>query len=121
MTDRLSWIEYKGKQLLFYNYKECKPDDMLVIIEKAEKIVSSQPSKSILELIDVTDINYNTESWNKLKKFAKDVEPYSKAAAVVGLSKTTEFMLKAISIVTRRSLSTFENLEDAKNWLIEQK
>jgi len=36
MTDRLSWIEHKGKQILFYNYEDENPDDMLAIIEEAD-------------------------------------------------------------------------------------
>ena len=120
MDGRINWIEHNGKQILFYNFKDAVPGDILSAIKEAEGVLTSRPSNSVLALIDATDIKLDSESWEGLKTYAKFSKPYNKAAAVVGLSASTNFMLKSISFFTKRTLSTFKNIEDAKNWLAER-
>ncbi|MBW1983288.1 MAG: hypothetical protein JRI53_01095 [Deltaproteobacteria bacterium] len=121
MTDRLNWIEHNGTKILSYNFKGGTPEDIVAVIEGAEKILPSQPENSVLALIDTTDIKFNTESWDKLKKYAKFAKPYNKATAIVGLTLGTELLLKAVRLFTKRPLFTFDNIEEAKNYLVEQK
>jgi len=120
MSDRLNWIEHKGTKILSYNFKDGTPDDIVAVINEAEKILPSQPEKSVLALIDTTNIEFNNESWDKLKKYAKFAKPYNKATAIVGLTFATELLLKAIRLFTKRALYTFEHLEEAKDWLVQQ-
>lgn len=120
MTDRVDWIEHKGRKIMFFNLKGASHDDILAMVEKGKRLYSAEPPHSILELIDTTDADFDTESWKEVRIFAKSIKEYVKAAAIVGVSGMTRFMLKAANIFAKRTVTPFEDMEAAKDWLLEQ-
>jgi hypothetical protein len=120
MTDRVDWIEHKGRKIMFFNLKGGKHYDILSMVEKGKRLYTVEPLHSILELIDATDADFDSESWKEVRNFAKSIKEYVKAAAIVGTSGMTKFMLKAANIFAKRNVTPFEDLEAAKDWLLEQ-
>lgn len=120
MTDRVSWIEHKGKKLMFFNLNGASHDDIMPMVEKGMRLYSAEPPHSILELIDTTDVNFDGESWKEVRTFAKNIGDYVKAAAIVGATGMHKFMLKAANIFAKRAVIPFEDMVAAKDWLLEQ-
>ncbi len=115
--NRVSWIEYKGKKILFTDYSNATPDD---IIETAKESVSAsltQEKKSILQVVDVTNATYDRNSWQILRQGAKETEPYSKASAVLGVDAAKKFFLAVTKMVSKRNIKAFDTMEEAKEWL----
>ena len=119
-TERVKFIQHKWRQLLLLDFSCCSVHEAITTINDAEKTIRAQPQSSVLILTDVTDARYNLEVIEKLKQFADGNTPYVKASAVVGLDGLKKIVYNAVVMFTGRRLPVFEDVEKAKDWLIEQ-
>jgi len=118
---RVRFIEHRGTSILLEDFREMRyGEEFLDLLEQAKKMIRSQPEATVLTLLDVTGTRYNVEMANQIKHFADGNKPYVRAGVVVGLTGTTELVLKAVSLFTRRNFITFDALKDAKDWLAEE-
>jgi hypothetical protein len=115
--EKIKFIHHKGKQILYIDFSNCSPQEMLSHMQQAQRLISTQPKNSVFTLTDVTNAHYDRKVSAALKEYTNANKPFVKAAAVVGISGLKEVILNAIIFFTRRSFSLFENLEDAKEWL----
>jgi hypothetical protein len=69
--------------------------------------------------VDVRN-SYATEKWTveALKKNATIAKLYTKKTAVVGVTKTQEVILTVVNMFSGLDVKPFNNIEEAKNWLI---
>lgn len=115
------FIEHKGKQVLFLEYSKVPVDRLVAEIENTKTIIAAQPPGSVLTLTDVTGVESTRESSEAIKSLAKHNKPYVRAGAVVGVSGIRRITFNAVLVVTgRRNLHLFEDIEEAKDWLIQQ-
>ncbi|HWO88813.1 MAG TPA: hypothetical protein VNL98_06660 [Gemmatimonadales bacterium] len=120
-SDRIRWIEHKGKRILLHDFSHItNPFDVLPAVEASRAIVAVQPKGSLLALTDVTGSRFNKEIVDALKSLANHNKPFVKAGAVVGLSGLQRVVYVAITQFTGRRLPTFETAEQAMDWLVEQ-
>lgn len=117
--ERVKFIQHKWRQLLLLDFSCCSVHEAIITMDKAKKIIRSQPQSSVLILTDVTDARYNLEVVEKLKEFTNGNNPYVKASAVVGLDGLKKIVYNAVVMFSGRRLSVFEDIEKAKDWLIE--
>lgn len=120
VEERVKFIEYKGKQILFIDMSNLMENEVLEVIEYAKKIIRSQPSNSLLTLTDVTHARYNAKVVNEMQEYAKGNKPYVKAAALLGINPIKRIIFNKIMEFSERQLFAFENAEKAKEWLVNQ-
>jgi hypothetical protein len=124
--ERVTWIEHKGKKILYVNYSKlmaAKPDqkqEILDTIKKARGIASGSAEK-IRFLSDVTDARANTEVMNALKEFAAFTNANNKVEkeCVVGVRGIQKILLSGINAFAKSKLVMFDDIEEAKDWLVE--
>jgi hypothetical protein len=120
MIKRVNFKEHKWRRILLIDFSNCTIDEALKTMEEAEKIIRAQPKESLLILTDVTNARYNMEAVEKLKEFTKGNKPYVRASAVVGLDGIKRIIYDAVVMFSKRTFPIFEDIEKAKDWLIEQ-
>ena len=54
-----------------------------------------------------------------MKQFSAHNKPYVKAAAVVGITGLKKIIFGAVMAFSRRNLESFEDMEQAKRWLVD--
>ena len=113
------FIDHRGKQILFIDFSDCSPQQILDRIRETRPVIQSQPEASVLTLTYVRNARFDRRVTQSLKEYTRDNKPYVRAAAIVGLSGLMEIILHAIVMFTRRKFSVFDSLEDAKDWLAE--
>ncbi len=123
MEERVKWVTHKGKKILVIDYKDyqiekIKNDEYLKYLTEARKIINKQPLKSLLIITDITDAGFTKKSNDAMREFARKNTPYVKASAVVGVTGLKKVVITAIKVVTKRNLKIFDNIEDAKDWLV---
>ncbi len=116
-TDRVSFITHREKEILFLDFSNSQPHEVLQTIEAAKRLISSRPERSLLTLTDVTNARFNQEVGDQLKQFTAHNKPYVKAGAVVGVTGLKRIIFSAVVTFSRRNLETFDDLEQAKHWL----
>jgi hypothetical protein len=68
----------------------------------------------------VTDTRYNRDVIHALKEFANGNKPFVRAGAVIGIDGLKKIVYDAVMKFTGRNLPAFDDVEEAKDWLVEQ-
>jgi hypothetical protein len=119
----ISFITHKGVQILYENFENGKPDEILPWIEKAKPVIRSQPDKSILALVNVRGASldmFDPSITAALKDYLKGNDPYIKCAAVYGVeAELMQVIFKTVKIFSgRKNVALAKTLEEAKEFLI---
>ena len=118
---RVYWIEHEGERILYTDYSNATPEEIISTVKESVAVSFAQEKKSVLQIVDVSDASYDLKSWQILRQRAKETEPYTKASAVLGVEGPKKHLLTVTKMVSKRNIKAFDNIEDAKEWLISQK
>ena len=116
--DRVRFIDHKGTKLLLIDFSNTSADEFLVVIDQAREVIGKQEKKSLRTLTDVTGSHYNPKVADALKEYVEHNKPYVIAGAVVGLNDLKRIIFNFINRVTGRNLKGFDDMNEAKNWLV---
>ena len=114
---RVAFIKHNGKEILFLDFSNCKPEDVLPVIDEAKKAIRTRPENSVLTLTNVTNTRFDERVSEQMKQFTTHNKPYVRAAALVGVEGIKKIILQAVMLFSKRKFHTFETIESAKNWL----
>ena len=115
-----SWIEYRGKSILYLDYRGVKDtaESLRILRDGFEMEMNSAGNILILQNFEGAVANevYMAEV-KKLGKIAKDKV---KKNACVGITGIKRLLLQAyVAFSGEKTLRTFETEEGAKKWLVE--
>jgi len=114
-------IEHRGVELLRLDFSRIKDTDVaLDAIAEARGAISTRGANSVRTLVMVADSIFNVEIARALWRLARADRRNVRAAAVVGLSGVQEAVLHLVERMSRRTFATFNDVEAAKDWLVEQ-
>jgi hypothetical protein len=106
--------------MLLLDFSHCGADEVINVIDEATKVIRSQPGSSLLIVSDVTGAKYDLSVIEKFKEFTSGNKPYVRASAVVGLDGLQKVVYNAVIPFSKRTLPLFDDIEEAKDWIIEQ-
>ena len=118
--DRVQWIYHLGRNILlvdFHDMQVSQLEEVRAILQHARRLIDTQPPKSLLVIIDVTNAGYNSESNKLMVEFAEKNTPFIKASAVVGAVGIRKVVIDTLRLLIRRDLKTCVTLDEAKDWL----
>lgn len=119
--ERIRFITHRGRRILFMDFSEMNgPGEALAELEKARVLIATQPPASLLTLTDVTGTRYDGDIIQAFQALAAHNKPFVRAAASVTRTPLQLVALRASAVLSRRKLQTFEDLEQAKAWLVAQ-
>ena len=119
-TNRIKWVEYKEKQILYIDYSNfLNTDETIKTILNFNDFIKKYNNYNLLILVDVrksfADEKIIVEA---LKNSALIIKPYIKKAAVVGVTTTQQFILTIVNVFSGLGIKPFYTLEEAKDWLV---
>jgi hypothetical protein len=118
----ISFITHKGVKILYENFENGKPDEIIPWIEKAKSVIRSQPEKSVLAIVNVKGANFDMSVTASLKEFVKGNTPYMKCAVVYGVDGLKEIIFRSVLTFSgRKNLAMAKSLDEAKDFLINYK
>jgi hypothetical protein len=113
----INWITYKGKEILFIDYKGLGLDESLETLDQAGKAIAGSKDK-ILILVDTRDAYTSAEFMSRLKESGKEMGSKMEKQAIVGITGLKAILLDAYNRFTGSALRPFSTLEEAKEWLV---
>ncbi len=117
---RVSFINYKGKSILFGDFTKLLPgDEFRETVNEAQKLIARQLPNSVLAMFDATNAHYDLDVVARMKEFVQANTPYICKSAVVGLSGLMLVALNALSSVSGRKFPVFETQQAALDFLVE--
>lgn len=117
---RTRFIDHQGIEILLIDFSGIEePQPALDAIAEAKEFIRKQPRQSLLTLTNVRGSKFNHEVAQAVWDLVKHDKPYVRAGAVVGLEEGRQQKLyDLITHMTRRKLELFDEMEEAKNWLV---
>lgn len=117
-TTRVKFIKHHEKEILFLDFSNSQTDEILKTIEDAKRVISARPANSLLTLTDVTNARFNEQVGEGMKHFTAHNKPFVKAGAVVGITGLKRIIFGAVMAFSKRKLEPFDDIEQAKRWLV---
>jgi len=119
---RSQWIEYNEKRIfyqdfskLFYNSAEVKAE-----LNEVQETVKAEPKGSVLVLTDMRDTNIGSDLLPAMNAASAATKDYVRKTAVLGITGMKRKLADMLTALTGQPLKYFDNIEDAKKWLVEE-
>lgn len=115
---RVRYIEHKEHRILYIDFSHATPDEFLATIELAERTIAAEPPSSVLTLTNAEKAMHDRRVTERLKSYVEHNKPFVRAGAVVGLNELRKIVFNFLNKASGRSLKAFDDITDAKNWLV---
>ena len=118
---RSEWIEYKDKKIFYQDFSRNFYNSAAVKTELAEvqAVVRSQPLNSALVLSDFRDTNIGSDLLSEMNAASAATKAHVHKTAVLGVSGVKRKLADLLIAITGQPLKYFDDVEAAKNWLVE--
>jgi len=106
-------------------YSDCSNfdtdvDGLAAEVDATDAVVAQEPENSVLVLSDIRGTVGSSEALAVFKASAARLKKYVRKTAVVGVEGgLRRLLLEAVSRFSGRELVAFDDVERAKDWLIE--
>lgn len=118
---RSTWIEHKGKKILYQDFSQqfFNSGAVKTELEEVQKVVLAQPLNSVLVLSDFRDTNVGSDLLAAMNAASAATKSHVRKTAVLGVTGMKRKLADLLTALTGQDLKYFDDLESAKNWLSE--
>jgi len=116
---RVTWVNHKGKKILFSNYVGCKTaDEMIEVLHKEAETLKAQSSKTLV-MADFSNSFPNDKYMDEVKKVGNAIlKSKIDKTATVGITGIKKILFKAyITFTGQKDVKLFDNQKEALDWL----
>jgi hypothetical protein len=116
------WITHRGKQIMHSDYTNFEMDlhGLQAEVNAVDDMICREPDNSVLLLVDVSNTTTTVEVVELFKKSSARTTNHLHKVAVVGLSGIRRMLLDVISRFSGQQMTIFDNVEAAKDWLVQE-
>jgi hypothetical protein len=116
------WIMHQGKRIMVADYTSFAIDlpALQAEINAVDDLICQEPDDSVLLVVDVNQTTATVEVVEIFKQSSARTTRHLKKVAVVGVSGLRRMLLDVVSRFSGQEMTVFDNLEAAKNWLVEE-
>jgi hypothetical protein len=116
-----NWIEHKGKRIFYQDFSKNFYNSAAVKTElnEVQKIIQTQPLNSALVLSDFRDTNVGSDLLPVMNAASAATKAHVHKTAVLGVTGMKRKLADLLTALTGQPLKYFDDLESAKNWLVE--
>lgn len=117
--DRVRFIRHRDHRILLYDFNDiAEADEVLPLLDQADALVRDEAPGSVLVLVRVRNLRFNSRSVSRLKVTVERNRPYVRASAVVGMGGLHKLVYLGFLRIARRDIPAFDDEEVAKDWLV---
>lgn len=117
----ISWLEHKGKNILYVDYRGQTGADLIKTLEAAYKTVTKARGKTLV-LDDFTGAVLDSAFMARAKELGTPKgERKSGRTAAIGVGGLKPILLSGYNIATGAGIMPFDTREEALEWLVEEK
>lgn len=129
MNQRLSTtmevMEHRGTRITYVNYEGLSEETLASEIRNNHRIAMGVAKnrggkRDILILVNATNTYFTGSSLDEMKASAAELKPFVIALAAVGVSGFKSFVLDLFGSVSGVPTKDFDDIEKAKDWLVDQ-
>lgn len=115
-----TWITHNGKNILYSDFSNMKPGDMVVMLDTVDKMFPEK-GPGVRHLMNMENALTSPEFMEKSKTMGKRYMPIGYKDAFVGINALKSVLLKGFLLFTggASKAKVFNTIEEAKDWLSE--
>jgi len=115
VKDRIKWVEFNGKKILFADYSNVNEDQFVEGIEEQEKESENAEGKMVLHLMDFTKAPMKKRAQKRADEMmanlqAKGFSVRSACFGITGLQRVIASMVKKDIFFAKHKLEALERL-----------
>jgi hypothetical protein len=118
--DHFCFIDHKGKKLLYVDYSFTPHNKIISALGAIVKHIRDLGKKDLLMLTNVNGVDLSVDDLIKSKKCSKEIKPFLKKNAVIGLSERHHLFIKTLRLFSGMDIEMFNDIQTAKDWLIDE-
>jgi len=118
--NRAGFITHEGKQVLVLDFTNCTPEEVTLLAEEAERIITGQPHNSALVLADFEGAQFSRDAVTRIKEVTTHDRPFVKRVAWVHTRNLPKVLYDGIKTFSQREFPTFETREEALEFLVKE-
>jgi len=119
--NRSKIITHQGKEILYQDFSGLKTaDEVNDVITKNRVYFHSRPLGTAMSLANIEGMHFNNQIKDLFMNFVKENKPYMKASAIIGVTGLKQVVFNGIMKITGRDVKSFNNEDQAKEWLVSQ-
>ncbi len=112
-------INYKGINIFYMDFSNAKSrEEINEVLTESINYIRYQPKNSVIALTNMTDMFFNNDIRNDFQEFLKGNKSFIKISSVFGMSGLARFLFNSLMKVTGREVRSFENMNDAQEFLV---
>ncbi len=119
MSDRISFITYRGKPIMLIDFSQCEQKEILLMLDEIQRAVAKHDRNSLLTLADLTGAHIDRAVATRMKEVLVKDRPYVKKSAWVGVDSLPKVYYENMKTFTQRNFPPFQSREAAMDWLTE--
>ncbi|NLW46566.1 MAG: hypothetical protein GXY86_04410 [Firmicutes bacterium] len=119
--DGLSKITYKGKEIIYVDYSGFKFDKIKTfnLVYGSANEYMKYPFKSVLAIVNLTNLYFDNDIINAFKVTQEAATYHEKKVALIGIKGLQVLAYNYIIHMKYRDMvKVFNNISDAKEWLV---
>ena len=113
-----SFINYKGKKILFVDYTACKSIDEMIKLLDDIRLLYEKSNEMFLALNDFTGTYGSNEFMSKANKHKELFDRKTNKTAVLGITGIKRILLNGYNVFVKKKQVPFETKEEALEYLI---
>jgi hypothetical protein len=117
-SERLKFIEHKGKRILTINSVGADCQLIRAIAAECWHLVSREELKSVRTLNDLEGGEFSSETTKIFSELVTKNRPYVTRGALIGIKGMRFFAYQSVVSLTNRPLKLFNNRQQALDWLV---
>lgn len=118
---RSNWIEHRGKKIFYQDFSKnfYNADAVKAELAEVQNVIRAQPLNSALVLSDFRDTNVGSDLLPAMNAASTATKAYVHKTAVLGVTGMKRKLADLLTALTGQPLKYFDDVESAKNWLVE--
>lgn len=118
VQDRLRFISHQDRKILFVDFSNCTPEEILQLLPEIQDTITSEPKGSVLVMTDFAGAHLRHDVADRMKKIMVFDRPHVRRSAFVGADQIPKVYLDAFKTFSRRDFPNFSTREEALEWLV---
>ena len=118
MTDRIELINYKGREIFYSDFRDLSGEEYIQIIDENIKAAKKLQKNDILFLSDIRNSVVSSDVATKLKSIAGDLKSFTDRMALIGITGVKKIFFQVLGKMSPMKMKAFNDLENAKEWLV---
>jgi hypothetical protein len=117
------WVEHQGKRVFLADYSGLGDDSNAIYAEGQQIIheLMNEPGHAALVIIDVHDTHASIANSAMFRKILMQSSGFVAKRAVIGLTTSTRYFVNTLMhLAGKGSITPFDSLEKALEWIVKE-